>query len=271
MHVKWFAECLALSSGIQYIICHFYNFVKLVGKHVICRTARESWLEIMNYKFYTLYLWKYTSAQISCLEQRDNDFCSLADDLPPTMRIQGSNSRGKDEAKCEVSVWGLRASWVWNEKHWNQSKGQQLPCWVPRSSLHPNGHSLPRGLLELNFSTRSKHRAALWLSGCSAIFDGQAAGRLPLINLAYPGCIRADKQETWRLINTDTGDWQCIKERGTWQSPSAIHCPSRRHLHNVAGPPRLPHIGLCREFQHQKPKSPRILSLSLLLLLSLTN
>ena len=107
MHVKWFAECLALSSGIQYIICHFYNFVKLVGKHVICRTARESWLEIMNYKFYTLYLWKYTSVQISCLEQRDNDFCSLADDLPPTMRIQGSNSRGKDEAKCEVSVWGL--------------------------------------------------------------------------------------------------------------------------------------------------------------------
>ena len=56
MHVKWFAECLALSSGIQYIICQFYNFVKLVGKHVIRRTARESWLEIRYYKFYTLYL-----------------------------------------------------------------------------------------------------------------------------------------------------------------------------------------------------------------------
>ena len=79
----------------------------------------------MYYKFYTLYLWKYTQVQISCLEQRDNDFCSLAHDLPPTMRIQGRNSWGKDEAKCQVSVWGLWDSWVWNEKHWNQSKGQQ--------------------------------------------------------------------------------------------------------------------------------------------------
>ena len=40
MHVKWFADRLALASGIQYFICHFYNFVKLVGKQVIGRTAR---------------------------------------------------------------------------------------------------------------------------------------------------------------------------------------------------------------------------------------
>lgn len=46
-------------------------------------------------------------------------------------------------------------------RNWNQRKGEQLPCCAWRSSLHPNGPGLPHGLLELNFSTRSKQTAAL--------------------------------------------------------------------------------------------------------------
>lgn len=93
---------------------------------------------------------------------------------------------GKDEANCEASALGLWASRFWTKKHWNQCKpgGEQLPCCALRSAPHPKGPSLPRGLLELNFSPRSKQRAALRLSRHSCTLGGQAACPLRLTHLA---------------------------------------------------------------------------------------
>lgn len=87
-HIPWFAQCLALARGLIKIICYFYDLVKLVRKHAPTRTARESWLRTSDYKGHALYLQKSAAPmQISCLEHRDNAFCSLAEVVPPTGRI----------------------------------------------------------------------------------------------------------------------------------------------------------------------------------------
>lgn len=160
-HIPWFAQCLALARGLIKIICYFYDLVKLVRKHAPTRTARESWLRTSDYKGHALYLQKSAAPmQISCLEHRDNAFCSLAEVVPPTGRIHWRNTE-KDEWGMKQEPWAAepRCSEI---RTWSQHAREHLPCWAGRSSLHPDKPSLPCGLLEWNFSLGSEQRAALW-------------------------------------------------------------------------------------------------------------
>lgn len=108
MHVKWFAKCLALAKVASYL--SFVTFMPLVET---CHSQNSKRVMARDYVLQILhsYLQKYAPVQIFCLEQRDDVFCSLADGSTTHSENSRKKLLEKDEAKCEASVLGLRASW----------------------------------------------------------------------------------------------------------------------------------------------------------------
>ena len=128
-------------------------------KHVIARTARESWLGIMCYKFYTLYLQKYAPVQIFCLEQRDNDFCCLADVPPPTMRIQGRNSWTKMKQNVKQVPWA-------SELHGFEIRNTETSAKESSSPAVPEALSAPQWAQPPMWPVRIKLLHTIKAEGC---------------------------------------------------------------------------------------------------------
>lgn len=219
IHTQWFAERLAQASRLININCYFHDLVKLVGKHVEVRTARESWLGIIRHRCWAPYLRKCATVQISCLELGDNDFHSRAEVPPPIVRIHWRRQAKPWERRSKMGnkslgLWGSR---FWNEKL-KQVQTQAAPLLCSEVCSAPPRAGIPTR------PVRIKLPHMIEGEGCPPTVpteprapERQAACLFQFVDVAYLRCFLADKRETWRLINDDTGDWQCIKGRGHGQ------------------------------------------------------
>lgn len=122
-HVKWFVEWLALASSL--ILCYFYDFVKLVRKHVTERQERHGWGSVTTNAVHPIYRnrpwWKSPVWNLGIMT------------VTPSLKFHNSlwefteESPGQDEVKCETSALGLWAS-VSEIRNWIQHQWEQLAC-----------------------------------------------------------------------------------------------------------------------------------------------
>lgn len=207
IHTQWFAECLAQASRLINIICYFYDLAKLVGKHVKVRTARESWLGIIHHRCWAPYLQKCATVQISCLELGDNDFHSRAEVPPPIVEFT---------EECRQSL-GERRSKMGNKSP--RPPSLAVLKWETETSTNASSSTAvlrgPRCTPRAGIPTcpvRIKLPHMIEGEGCPSTVpteprapERQAACLFQFVEVAYLRCFLADKRETWRLINDDTG------------------------------------------------------------------
>lgn len=243
MHIKWFAQWLALARGLKKIICYFCGLVKLARKHATTRMARESWLRISDYKCSTPYLGKHPSH--ANLLFKTQGWYFLFSCWSPTTHCQDSLKKLPRKMK---QVWSKSPTCL----SLTVLKSEMKPaCMGAASLLCSEGLTAPREAWPPMWPVRTKLLYVIRADGCPLTDPLTVSGQW---HVQWPGKLTHSHSFTWlirgafwqtngrpedELMMTPETDHEQRTEV-TDRSTNVFYSPARGGVFNIPRPPRSP-------------------------------